>query len=76
MTKQDKEYIQIAARLAAHDVAKELNCTDHEKRLATVETLSKINCKGVKSNRKFIFFGIGILFLTAVGTGIANYIWR
>ena len=75
MTKQDKEYIQIAARLAAQEVVKDLNCTDHAERLATVETRSEQNCKGVKSNRKFIFFGIGILFLTVIGTGIVSHIW-
>ena len=75
MTKQDEKYIQIAAKLAAHEVAKELNCTDHEKRLATVEERSEHNCIGVKSNRRFIFFGLGLLFLTAVGTGIADYLW-
>ena len=76
MTKADKEYIEMAATLAAQKVMsemkKELNCAENTKSITEMRPQMNQNTKGVRSNRKFLFFGIAILFLTLIGSAIAN----
>ncbi len=76
MTKADKEYIEMASTLAAQKVVKDLPCNNHSERIREMEQvvfnglsdMGKENRKGIRTNRKFLFLGIGILFLTVVGT--------
>ena len=80
MTKADKEYIEMASTLSAQKAVKDLACNNHNGRIGEIEQVVfnglgdkvKDNSKGIKSNRKFLFFGIGILFLTVVAGAIAN----
>lgn len=80
MTKADREYIEMAATLAAQKAVKDLACNSHSERIGEVEKVvfngikekSEQNARGVRANRKFLFYGIGMLFLTMVGTFIVN----
>ncbi len=80
MTKTDREFVEMASTLAAQKVVRDLPCNSNNKRIGEIEKVVfnglgdkiKENGKGVKINRRFIFFGIGILFLTVIGTFITN----
>ncbi|KKN05479.1 hypothetical protein LCGC14_1086860 [marine sediment metagenome] len=80
MTKTDREFVEMASTLAAQKVVKDLPCNSNGKRIGEIETVVfngfedkiKENGNGVKTNRRFIFFGIGILFLTVIGTFITS----
>lgn len=80
MTKADREYIEMASTLAAQKAVKDLACNNHNERIGEVEKAvfngvkekSEQNAKDVRINRRFLFFGIGILFLTVIGTFITN----
>lgn len=81
MTKTDREYVDLTAKLAAQEAVKEmvgeLHCRENSQNIATA--LGEIannqkhinnNKKDVRANRMFLFFGIGVLFLSVIATFI------
>lgn len=86
MTAEDKEFVEMAAKLTAQETVKEfrvtLNCDTNAGRIGDLEQVvnngikdkAEQNTKGVMANRKFIFWSILGLFLILIGGMVANYI--
>ena len=80
MTKTDREYIDMAATLAAQKVVKDLACNSHNNRIGKMEKVvfngvkekGEQNEQNIQTNRKFLFYGIGFLFLGVVAAFIRN----
>lgn len=80
VTKTDREYIDMAATLAAQKVVKDLACNNHNSRIGEVEKVvfngvkerGEHNERNIRTNRKFLFYGIGFLFLGVVAAFIRN----
>ncbi len=86
MTKSDKEFVEMTAKLTAQETVKEfrvsLNCDTNSQRIGELEQTvnngikekGEQNTKGITANRKFIFWSILGLFLILIGGTITNYL--
>ena len=79
MTKADREYVEVAAELAAskavNKMKTELNCENHTKTIAGMEPVISGNTKGIKAVRKMVFWMLAVLLVTFVGSAIAANVY-
>ncbi len=85
MTKADKEFVEMTAKLTAQETVKEsratLECATNGNRIGELEQVvnngikerADRNEKGIAANRKFIFWSILGLFLVMIGGITLSY---